>query len=120
MSVELVNNPVHDFGYGSEIVEMTISRYSERDTPSAHRRLVVTIESGGTRRRFAFINPEPLADLSGLMDAWAFRILDRNCESANGLEFGRYLLEYREDDDDPPRQIQADRFEELIEQATIA
>ena len=54
------------FGHSSQIVEMTVGRYSE------HRRPQVTIESEGTRRRyFAFIKPEPLADLSSLMNAWA-------------------------------------------------
>jgi hypothetical protein len=113
-----VKNPVHDFGHRSEIVEMTISRYSEAGTPTAHRRLTITIESAASRRRFAFINPEPLADLSGLMDAWAFRILDRTREGEGSIEFGRYWLEYRDDDDTDPRHIQADRFEELRDYET--
>jgi hypothetical protein len=117
---ERVKNPVHDFGHGSRIVEMTISRYSEADTPTVHRRLTVTIESAASRRHFAFINPEPLADLSGLMDARAFRIIDRNREGESGIEFGRYWLEYRDDDDTDPRHIQADRFEELKDYETVA
>ena len=99
---------------------MTISRYSEADAPTAHRRLLVTIESAASRRHFAFINPEPLADLSGLMDAWAFRIIDRTREGERSVEFGRYWLEYRDDDDKDPRHIQADRFEELRDCETVA
>jgi hypothetical protein len=99
---------------------MTISRYSEADAPTVHRRLVLTIESAASRRCFALINPEPLADLSGLMDAWAFRILDRNREGESGVEFGRYQLEYLDDDDAAPRHIQADRVEELREHETLA
>ena len=98
---------------------MTISRYSDADAPTAHRRLTLTIESGASRRRFAFINPEPLADLSGVMDAWAFRILDRNRAGESCVEFGRYWLEYAADDDAPPRYIQADRFEELREHENV-
>ena len=76
---------------------MIISHYSEADAPTVHRRLVLTIESAASRRRFALINPEPLADLSGLMEAWAFRILDRNREGESSVEFGRYQLEYLDD-----------------------
>jgi hypothetical protein len=99
---------------------MTISRYSEADAPTVHRRLVLTIESATSRRRIALINPEPLADLSGLMDAWAFRVLDRNREGETSVEFGRYWLEYLDDDDAAPRHIQADRVEELREHETMA
>jgi hypothetical protein len=110
-----MKNPVHDFGYDSKIVEMTISHYSDANRPTAHLRLTVTIQLAASRRYFAFINPEPLADLSALMDAWAFRILDLNRDSDNFLEFGRYWLEYQDDEDADPRHIQADHFEELIE-----
>ena len=99
---------------------MTISRYSEADRPTAHRRLTVTIESAASRRQFAFINPEPLADLSGLMDAWAFRIIDRTRHGERSIEFGRYWLEYRDNDDEAPRHIQADQFEELTDYETVA
>ena len=92
---------------------MTIARYSDAGTPTAHRRLVLTIESGEVRRHFAFINPEPLGDLSAMMEAWAFRILDRNREGESFVEFGRYSLEYTDDEDVSPRHIQADSFEEL-------
>jgi len=115
-----MKNPVRDFGYGSQIVEMTISRYSETNAPTAHRRLQVTIEAEGTRHYLVFINPEPLADLSGLMNAWAFRIIDRNSAGESCIEFGRYWLEYLDNDDAAPRHIQADRFEELSEHETMA
>jgi hypothetical protein len=54
------------------------------------------------------------------MDAWAFRILDRNLEGESSVEFGRYRLEYLDDDDEAPRHIQADRVEELREHETLA
>jgi hypothetical protein len=101
-------------------MEMTISRYSEPDAPTVHRRLVLTIESAASRRHFLLINPEPLADLSRLMDAWAFRILDRNRDGESSVEFGRYWLEYLDDDDAAPRHIQADRVEELRDHERVA
>jgi hypothetical protein len=110
-----MQNPIHDFGYDSRIGEMTISRYADKSTPTAHHRLIVTIESGTTRRRFSFVNPEPLSDVSGMIDAWAFRILDQRLDGENFIEFGRYWLEYVDDDDNAPRHIQADTFEELLE-----
>lgn len=66
-------------------------------------------------RRFSFINPEPLADLSEMMEAWSFKILDRNREGERFVEFGRYWLEYMDDEDSPPCRIQADSFEEVVE-----
>lgn len=110
-----MSNPAHDFGHRSRIIAMTISRYSEPGAPTAHRRLVLTIEAAGSRRHLALLNPEPLADLSSLMDAWAFRILDRNREGESNIEFGRYWLQYVEDDDEAPRHIQADKVQELSE-----
>jgi len=120
LSKARLKNPIYDFGQDSRIVEMTIAQYSDARLPTAHHRLVLTIESGTVRRRFAFINPEPPGDLSAMMqEGWAFRILDRNREGERFVEFGRYFLEYMDDEDGSPRHIQADRVEELGEHGTV-
>jgi len=74
---------------------------------------VIEYSLEGKRRTLRLEGPRPLAALLSVLDpyCYGFRIYDRNAENAGQLEFGRYRVEFR-DEDGPIAECIADRFEE--------
>ena len=57
-----------------------------------------------------FVNPQPLAVLVEAFDCYEVRVIDRNATEAAQLEFGRYRIEFW-DEDDPVGEVVADGFD---------
>ena len=72
----------------------------------------------GITHTFHFIRPQPLVPLLAVFEGFrSLRIIDRNREQQQFLEFGRYRIELR-DEDNRIGKLTADAFEHVTRHAT--
>ncbi len=89
--------------YGS----ITLTRICVSQYP---REAVVQFELKGRPESIIIANPEPLnALMAALENCYGIRVFDRNIEEGNCLEFGRYRVEFW-DEDNPIADLLADGF----------
>ena len=63
-----------------------------------------------------FVNPRPPQGLMEFLDGcWGIRVIDRNTEENNQLEFGRFRVELW-DEDNPISEFIVDGFEQLMDE----
>lgn len=63
------------------------------------REAVIEFNLDGQPRSLQLINPRPLSALMEVFDdCWSIRVIDKNLEEGNCLEFGRYRVEFWDED----------------------
>jgi hypothetical protein len=92
-------------GHSPEAEELTIAQ----DARGA-RTASICLWHKDRRFLLKFVNPQPLAALVEVFDCHEVIVTDRNAAEAAQLEFGRYRVEFR-DEDNPIGDVVADDFD---------
>ena len=83
---------------------------SELRVVNQPRFAILSISNGGTITEVELKNPEPLsALLKSLEDCWEIKIIDRNKQENNPLDFGRYIVEIL-DEENVIGSLQCDEY----------
>ena len=83
---------------------------SELRVVNQPRSAVLSISNDGTITEVELKNPEPLsALLKSFEDCWEIKIIDRNKQENNQLDFGRYIVEIL-DEENVIGSLQCDEY----------
>ena len=96
-------SPEFDFGPNSTVDEITLRR-----EPGSVPLLTLMVSSNGATFRLHCIGPSNAEGVGLLLDAWSLKVFDLNKIDGFHHDFGRFVLEFSDDDDQFPYSFTAD------------
>ena len=97
-----------DFGYNSRILKLSIDRHNDND-PTI---MEFTLATDGFEKSFVCRSPEDIVGIGSFYEGWSIRIYDLNKIEGFHHDFGRFIIEFMDDEDDYPLWFTVDAFDE--------